>query len=384
MKKLLLLFIVFLTCISADSEFDYYADGIYDTFIEIDKEIKEGLNERYMSEYEGQFIVAINVDNASTVKIIFYKAVGAKKGLSPTLVKHVASQKSYLVYGHFDRKANARELKKRMIEHKISDVKIFNKAKATSYRRNPIVIKNFVSALKYEIRKEPSGYSKTKQKQNKGISSKIKVMTVEKEEKCYTESTIVISFLRLREKYCKEGFIKDGSVYFCDKRYHVGQKIKGFLLKEIKEQNGEKIAVLLGDDGQHYKLKDSWCKNPKSPCGKSKYTHTKKGNRGKSTKVVAPDKKEKITNPNTNKQKKKSETKTKKKGILYYCDFTNIPTVRDIKTKKPMRVKDTPYAGFKEIRVKIYSSDANQLKIRGEGKDYILISRKYFERACKE
>lgn len=383
MKKLLLLFIVFLTCTNADSEFDYYADGIYDTFIEIDKEIKEGLNERYMSEYEGQFIVAINVDNASTVKIIFYKAVGAKKGLSPTLVKHVASQKSYLVYGHFERKANARELKKRMIEHKISDVKIFNKAKATSYRRNPIVIKNFVSALKYEIKKEPSGYSRTKQKQKKKINSKIKVMTVGKKEKCYTESTIVISFLKLREKYCKEGFIKDGSVYFCNKRYHVGQKIKGFLLKEIKEQNGEKIAVLLGDDGQHYKLKDSWCKNPKSPCGESKYTPTKKENKGKSAsakKGVSSDKKEKIESSKTNKQKKK----TKKKGILYYCDFTNIPTVRDVKTKKPMRVKDTPYAGFKEIRIKIYSSNANQLKIRGEGKDYILISRKYFERACKE
>jgi hypothetical protein len=266
-------------------------------------------------------------------------------------------------------------------------VKIFNKAKATSYRRNPIVIKNFVSALKYEIKKEPSGYYRTKQKQKKRISSKIKVMTVEKEKKCYTESTIVISFLRLREKYCKEGFIKDGSVYFCNKRYHVGKKIKGFLLKEIKEQNGEKIAVLLGDDGQHYKLKDSWCKNTKSRCGESRYTHSKKENKGKPAENgVSSNKKEKTESSKTNKQKKKSKTKrkTKKKGILYYCNFTNIPTVRDIKTKKPMRVKDTPYAGFKKIRVKIYSSDTNQLKIRGEGKNYILISKIYFERACKE
>lgn len=371
--RILLVLAFFASLVSAESKpFDFYSDGIYDTYIQLNKDIQAGLDDRYMQEYDNKYLVAISVDEVSMVKIIFYKTIGAKNSLVPVVVEHIPSGQNFLVFDAFDRKADARMLKEKLIGYNLKGVAIYDKSSGNNYRKNPIVIKKLIDDLKVIMRNTP-----------------VKVLTIEKDDGnfntlpplnthldsmrsgksgtgaqggCDVRRKVVDDFIKLRAEYCKHGFIKNNMLYMCKDIYKIGDDIKGFTLESIKIIDGKKVAMLLGTDGLYYKLKDSWCKDPKSPCGNvPEYMYDK-------SKVTAP-------------QYKEEKPQAAKDVKTYYCNFTKIFTARE-KDGKTVRITDTGYDSKEKVKVNIYDSNDKEYTVRGEGEDYLILSRSSFEKGC--
>jgi len=344
--------------------FDYYSDGIWDAYLQINKDIQRGLDEKPLTKYRNKYLVAMNIDEVSTVNIIFYKTVGVKNGLTPEVVSHIASEKNYLVFGSFSRKPNARDLKKRLLEYKLEGIKIFDKNTAVEYKRNPLIVKKLISDLSYSI-KGSSSLFVTKKASKKTSSKKI----VKKETAYDIDSPNVIKFLRIREKFCRKGFAKDETLYICNTKYSKGDNLEGFSIKTIEHNKKGDLVVLLGNDGLHYKIRSSWCKSlPKES-----------GNGFKTVEQIDQNKSD--GNFTKEKDTDKEMPSLAKEDKEYICDFTKISTGQ-MENGSAIRIKDTGYHGNSAMPVRVYETSNNTLKIKGRGKEYIYLGELYFNRAC--
>jgi len=377
-RILLIVLLLLTTGIEAKkaNSFEFYSDGIYDAYIQINREVQAGLSTRYMEEYNNKYLVVLDVENSSTVDIIYYKTIGSKNSLSADSVVYISTGRSYLVFDHFDRKANAKLLLKKLSSYGLN-VKIFDKRGGRSYKRNPIVITKLINDLKDTVKNTP-----------------VKVLTVEnvapiplpsfvpplkKSRSSKKTSATVDAFLRLREKFCKAGGLSNGVLFVEGEKYKKGNTISEFLYHSTKKEGKSTVAVLKGKDGKFYKLRPQSCKNKKvcekglcdadvesgpvttvssDPMPEEDPTHVDASN--------SPD-----ATPGDS-----SESKN------YICDFGKIYTAKD-KDGEAVVVSETPYGSMGKSKSTVAPSGKGIYRVRSKGALPIYISERYLVKACK-
>jgi len=334
------------------NSFDFYSDGIYDAYIQINKEIKAGIQERYMQEYVGKYLVAIDVENSSIVDIIYYKTIGSKKSLDAVTVLHVATGKHYLVFDYFKRKANAALLQDKLLEYKVPAV-IMEDAEAEDFKRDPLVLKKFIDDLKEVTRRMPVKVIAV----NRSISGLPPINRGEKYRKekhaprISGKKAAVSSFLQLKKKFAESGWLNQSKIHFCKKVYEIGDTIQGFKIVKIKGITGFRKIVLLGKDGKYYTLKE--------------------------TPHIYDKQVKKII-----KEKRQIEEEAKKIKV-FACDFSKVATIKD-KDHHTKRTKETEYGNYIG-RVKLLGEDDLERKlVRKSGGMPVYISKKHFDLYCKE
>lgn len=360
--KLIILTVVFVLSQSfaKSNSFDYYSDGIYDTYIQISKDIQSGLSERYMSEYEGKYLVVMEVTNSSVVDIIFYKTLGAKNSLRPESVVYEGNGKIYLVFDTFDRLPNADFLRRKLKDFGL-DTEIFECKSKKSYKRNPIVIKKVINDLKFTV---------------KNIPTKVITVQVEskKSKKTSSSTKTVDSFLMLREEFCEEGKIKGNVLFLRKNKYKEHDILSGFGIVDIQPDK----VLLKGDDDKFYSIKSSFCKK------ESEIVKVKK----KSSKTNTVNKKEVVNNKPKihNKVIVEDDVDTdddKEKEYPYQCDFRKILTAKDDKWK-PIRISDTFYEKKNKVNVEIKEHNKKYVRVRSVGAPILFITKRTMNKACEK
>lgn len=353
-----------------ENSFNYYSDGIYDGYIQISKDIQSGLNERYMAEYDGKYLVMMDVTDSSIVDIIFYKTVGAKNSLKPITVDYVENGRTYLVFDSFLRSANAHFLQKKLIEYGL-ETKVYLGEGAESYKRNPVVIKKMIEDLKYAIRNVP-----------------VKVVTVEADgnapalppirrtsgTQSYTSEgkhdNVVVDFLELQREYCRSGEKKGDFFYLRGKKYKVGDSINGLSITRISNAK----ITLLGTDGKYYNIQPGKCEED-GRGDESKVEITKE--------VVETKENEATTSATTTTTvTQKGESTPTDKHLKYMCDFTQIYTAKN-EEGEDIRISDTPYFNSKQKEVYAQGVETNSVKVRSSGADTIILSSRHFKKYCE-
>jgi len=385
--KLFLYSCVFTVSIFGSSSFDYYSDGIEDAYIQLTKDIKSGLNERQMGEYKNKFLVAASVDNSSSVDIIFYKTIGGKNSLSPQVVRQGGTNQKFLIFDYLDRKANAVSLQRKLLKYGVH-TKIIMGGDGFDFTRDPIIIKELVKDLKNAIKNTPvkvvtirkiestkkskrraKTKIKAKRKSNKALPSLNDYVHVKSKKKTHkkskrrskTNKNIPEQYQKLKNKFCKSGYIQKNSLVVNGKKNLLGSSLYGFTVAKIKQSKEEYIATLLGDNGMYYRLS-------KNKCSASK----------KERAIISVNKKQKT--------KRKTKTKTKNKAVVrskvkkYTCDFSILKVIKN-KNMKNIKISSTTYAN-KTLKVHASKQD-KYYKIRGSGAEAIYLSARYFKKACR-
>jgi len=402
--------------------FEYYSDGIYDAYLQIDRDIKKGMSERYMSEFSGQYLVGIDIGKASTVDIIYYQTIGAKNSLEPVTVKHVRSGRNFLIFDKFPRKADAKMLQKKLTKYSLA-AKIYEKANTRTYRRNPVVIKKLIMDLEDMIKNTP-----------------VKIIAIEKASSSYRmtgqkkslPTASLNEYLRLKKSFCRSSSIGNRELSIGKSTYLIGDSIGTFKISNITTESGEDTVVLGGEDHLSYRLKKSLCytrstsgpkeirgtkfktsrenpaeikTEPKPKCNQY-YDENAKNNR-----VVVAAKPVKTSSNGETKAKPRTQNSTQSTQVrskeepkserrqeqsqvkkVYgefderkmKCDFSKIHTIKTTSGGDKMNIETTSYAARKGAEDTIVKKlKDGTYSVRVTGMEPVYIEARPFRRHCK-
>lgn len=157
-KTLFTVFIVLSTSVSAydgaeNSSLQYYRDGVYDTTAQINKHLRNGLQEQVMDQYINRYLVMTDLEKFSFVDILFFETIAEKNHiLDVSIVKNIQTDKSYMVFGGYERKADADMIADKLTE---SGVNTNVKLNQEVFIKNPIVVKKFLGDIREMIKDMP-------------------------------------------------------------------------------------------------------------------------------------------------------------------------------------------------------------------------------------
>lgn len=390
--------------------FEYYSDGIYDTYLQIDKDIKKGMSERYMTEFSGEYLVGVDIDKSSTVDIIYYQTIGAKNSLEPVTVKHVRSGRNFLIFDKFPRKADAKLLQKKLTKYSLA-AKIYEKANTRTYRRNPLVIKKLIVDLEDMIKSTPVKIitiEKRGQGCNKGTTQKKTLPTASLGE-----------YLEIKKRFCQKSAVGNKELTIGKSTYLVGDSIGTFKVSRITIENGEDTTIIKGEDQLFYRLKKSLCTNrnssgpreirgekfkvsrenpaelkpkPKPKCYKyydenaknNKVVVAKKPNITSNPTVKTNITSKPVVKPRAPVQPKLEPTHGEFEEQKKMCDFSKIHTLKTTKEGKKQNIETTSYAGRSGFESTITKKlPDGSYSVRVIGLEPVYIEKRPFTRHCR-
>jgi len=121
-----------------------YQQAIYDTYLQLQNFIIEGVDVYQIKSYDGKIIVGIPIDNLPINKIIFYSVIGNRNSFNVRTVYDQHTKRGYLVFGAYSREADADYAIQQLKSLNINAVKIYN----GNWFNNPVVVNSIVQQLK--------------------------------------------------------------------------------------------------------------------------------------------------------------------------------------------------------------------------------------------
>lgn len=382
---------------------DYYKDGIYDTTSLVNKYLKEGLQETVLDQYQGKYLVVLNLEKSSYVETIFFQNIAEKEQIQDVkIAKRINDGKTYMVFGAYDRKADADMIRDRLFESGIDAVVFLNNDPRNGYIVNPIIVKKYLGEIRELIKDmpvkvikiektfakdgsncsttpppPPLGYSGLSNHMIDAQSIDEEFMTIENEWQTGGElpcnASNYVAFKRLK------GTLAGKKNYFI-----IGEKIKCFTLKNIirNDYSMTDSIVLIGPDG-----KERIASRKSTPCG----TPTQKSKAKKATpkKVYA-----KAVRTCANgvvsdfcpedggvkpADQKPAQVQTQAQAGVK-CDFNRISLAKI--NGSTVKISASPYAG-KVTGVSIVSQDSSYTTVQAAGMPSVSISSTSFKDSCK-
>jgi len=131
----------------------FYFDGIYDSYSQIEDSIKKGLKKERLNQFRNKYIVFKDADNAPFVKLLMYKTIAFKNNLTDvTIGKDPSTKKDYIIFGGYDRKADAEYIRQRLMENSINAQVAFNDK---TFVRDPIIVNQYIEQARKLIKNLP-------------------------------------------------------------------------------------------------------------------------------------------------------------------------------------------------------------------------------------
>jgi hypothetical protein len=375
---------------------DYYKDGIYDTTTLINKYLKEGLQETVLDQYYEKYLVLANLDQSSYVDTIFFQNVAEKGQIqSVKIAKRLSDNKSFMVFGSFERKADADMIQQKLMSSGIETAVILNKEPKNGYVVNPIIIKKYLGEIRELIKDMPIKVIKIEKTYAKD-GSECQVPTLAAPKKPLAEDTIFIDreFREIAENWVNNGevdcpkadliaFRKTSKLLSGKKNYYsIGEKIGCFTLKNIihSAETKKDSIVLTGPDGV-----DRTAVKFATPCAvmkKRKYQKVITPKKHLQTKRRCADGIESDFCPEDG--SKKASPLDMVAGTSNtsgtQCDFSNITLAK--LNGSALKVSKTPYSG-KNINVKVLSKKDGYVDVKAASLPIISISESSFSEQCK-
>ena len=387
-KSFVVLLLLTISSFASSKSFDYYSDGVYDAYTEIENSLRRGLKEEKIKDLGSKWLVLQDISNDSTVQIIFYRTVAHKNNFFEAVIaKRKDNNKNYMVYGAYSRKADAQYASKKLLEKGISAKVVYSRGD-DEYNTNPIVVKKLIVDMKKLLKDTPVvvvrrteilDSAPVTQKQIQCKKAKPKIIY---KSKGVGKSKIVRSeFAKLKVKWKRRATVdtkekvisyKERSGYI--NHFKIKDYFKGFKITDIyfSKKTGYAVVKVMGIDGKTYKLYEKK-KQKKDDCAELKKEKTKAAHH------------KEIKKNNESKGDSKSFRKNKVQNNadesgLYLCDFNKI-NVAYLKGSKRVNVRNTHY--YKKIlKVKV-SKEKGLYKIQYSGYETIFIKPFYFKQ-CKK
>lgn len=375
---------------ASNKSFDYWQDGVYDAYTEIENSLRRGLKEDKLKDLKNKWLIIQDISKDSTVQLIFYRTVAYKNNfLEAVTVKNNINGKNYVIYGSYNRKADAVYASKRLSEKGIEADTVYS-GDNVSYSNNPIIIKKLIMDMKLLLEDTPVIVVKETEILNKDSSKDLPRKQVKcKKTVCpkiskneILNNNVLHNFFSLEAKFKLRGKIDtdDETVIFEERsgiKNHYKKKdfFKGFKITEIykNSQTGFAVVKIMGDNGKTYKLYEKISDSSKPKSKKS------------AVKAVKKEEEKKLGYVSNSKAK----TDVKKKNIavnttdntdVYRCDFSKISIAKD-KAGNKISVSKTHYAD-KQLDVRITKGE-KEYKIQYSGYETIFIQPYYFKNCSK-
>lgn len=397
-------------CLSAsDSGMDYYRDGVYDTTAQINKHLRNGLQEQVMDHYKNRYLVLIDLERYSTVDILFFETVAERNHiLDVETVKNTKNNKSYMVFGAFERQADADLISQKMNDSTVTTDVRFN---TDVYVKNPIVVKKFLSDIREMIKDMPVKVitiQKTIAKDGKECPSlPIPTMASRQAEQAKIDSDLQNELEDqlndIDRRWKKSGVVATTKSHISmmnskiqrTSYFGIGEKIGCFTLKDIRFNNYEctNSLILMGPDGKTYTVnRNSKCANEKikapaiQAVKKPKATIVAQKNQGvhngsafckEGTTSDGPEANSKPATATVATQPQASTVKSSSSNTAS-CDFSKIKF--GVFGGKSTTIDKTPYAE-KQITVTV-SKNGGTYTLQGGGNPPISVRENLFNNGC--
>jgi len=383
MKKLLFLTLLLISSLieASTKSFDFYTDGVYDAYTEIENSLRRGLKEDKIKDLENRWLVIQDITKDSTVQLIFYRTVAHKNNFFEAVIaRDEKTRKNYMVYGSFTRRADAEYASTKLLDKGLN-VKVVYAGKNSNFTTNPIVVKKLIADMKKLLEDTPVLVIKrteilTDEKKCSDKNVIVKKVVQKCDKKKELKSIVLKQFYKLREQWKFRGTVDlaKKEVVFRERsgiknHFKIKDFFKGFKISEIYYASSTQNSVvkLLGFDGRTYKLYKKKCE----PLKKEQKSKQKKA-KIEQKKHIAKKTIEKPSKPKPSKLNVAAE----KQDDVYMCDFSLIKIAYTKKGDK-VRVKDTHYSG-KIIDVKV-KKDGDRYELRHSGFETLLIRPFYFK-----
>lgn len=249
---------------------DYYKDGVYNTTSLINKHLREGLQETVLDQYHNKYLVVANLDKMSFVDIIFYENIAEKQQiLDVKIAKKISSGESYMVFGAFERKADASMIQDRLADSGVETDVMLNSEPKNGYVQNPLIVKKYLGDIRELIKDMPVRVVKIERtvvRDGSEIKCPVQPMVRPEPSNFLNGQAIESEFHRLEEAWIKGGETGDKpSNFIAIKRvagllagkknyYVIGEKIGCFILKNIihNDYANTDSIILTGPDMREY------------------------------------------------------------------------------------------------------------------------------------
>ena len=406
---------------------DVYQQAIYDTYLQLQDFIAEGVDTYKIKSYDGKIIVGISIDNLPINQIIFYSVIGSRNSFNVRTVYDQHTKRGYLVFGAYNREADANYAIQQLKMLNINAVKIYN----GDWFNNPVVVNSIVEQLKntalanFPIKvikikeiyyKEKPVYIPLKPK-TKVIKLPLNVQIKKCKMLLYKNNILQSEKARIKELITLIGHLRREAIPIADnsiigfkwkgKIYKKGDVIDGFKITNTriayyiyKCKKYEKIIIKFDDYNNYHLifrvplnskipscsieengilLKTSNRSNPKQSIQQTSQSlstnklKVKKHNANTQNK----SKQQNVTNSSNNQKPKKTQQPKENNTLNLMCDYSKIVSFFNPTYKKIVTIDLTPFSSIKNqvILTKIYLNK----KIKYLGSDWLLIKPQGFE-----
>ncbi|MDD4969872.1 MAG: hypothetical protein PHT07_10635 [Paludibacter sp.] len=384
-----------------------YKEGVYNTTSLINKQLREGLQETILDQYQGKYLVVANLDKMNLVDIIFYENIAQQQQiLDVKTAKRVSSGENFIVFGAFERKADASMIQDRLADSGVETEVVYNSDPKNGYMQNPIIVKKYLGDIRELIKDMPVRVVKIERtilKDGGEVKCPVQPMVRLPETMSnFPSLAIEEEFHRLEDAWVKGGetggkpfnyiAIKRVSGFLIGKKnyYVIGEKIGCFVLKNIIHNdyaNTDSIILLGADQREYVATKPSYSAHVKAittPVPAKSYPK----------KIVVPKikdvSKKTITCssgattldggfcPKEGDAKSKANTNANSGTNDYQCDFSKISLLKI--GDKSMKTTSTPYSGIENVV--LTHKDGSYSYVKGAGKPEIAIPLNTFSSKC--
>lgn len=378
---------------------DYYKDGVYNTTSLINKHLREGLQETVLDQYQNKYLVIANLDKMSFVDIIFYENIAEKQQiLDVKIAKKISSGESYMVFGAFDRKADASMIQDRLADSGVETDVIYNNEPKNGYVQNPLIVKKYLGDIRELIKDMPVRVVKIERtilRDGGDIKCPVQPMVQKEMPSFLSGPAIEEEFRKLEEAWVKGGetggkpfnyiAIKRVSSFLIGKKnyYVIGEKIGCFVLKNIihNDYANTDSIILMGPDQREYTATRQATvvqivKKPVKAYPKRAYTPKIK-NGGKAPVKCSTG----ATTLDGGFCPKESNEKPQKAANTtndFQCDFGKIALLKIGDQSK--KTESTPYSGIENVILS--RKNANYAFVKGAGKPEVAIPIGTFSSKC--
>ena len=331
-----------------------YQQGIYDTYKEINSLLVQNLTNSPLEALDHKIIVAVNINNLPINQILYLSVIGQKNFFNTFTAENKNDGNLYLIFGVYDRKADADYAINVLRNKNINAEEIFN---GNWYNYN-IILKDIIFKLKNgALRNYPVKVIVEKEiilKKEKNIKNQKTLYQNKPVSNSHTNN-------RLQKLFTLIGHLKINGmpyvnknkvyIYYQGKLYGLGDYINGFKItqayskKAIIQNKPYNEYIFMFDDYKNYHLiyrvpvkKTNTCR-----CNSKKFQKTPKKNK----KLISSTPKQNINKANITHT---NNTTSKIKTIS--CNFNNIISflVKKDNSIKTISVQNTPLANLNNVK----------------------------------
>jgi len=414
---------------------EIYKTAIYDTYLQLNKFIEEGVDTHRLKQFDGKIVVGIMTDNLPINEILYLSVIGTKNFFQVKTAYDENTKRGFLIFSAYDREADANYSLNKLRKLGIKAVKVYN----GKWYNNPVVVNSIIIQLKNTalanfpvkvivkekyilIPKEKYiVVPKYKEKVIYKTPKKIKKTSFVKEEKKEKIAKLITLITHLKKEAIP--IVKDELIglKWKGKFYTKGSKIGEFTITETKKsfyiykcRKYLKVAFKFDDFDKYHLVFRIPLKTKLPNCVIESDLNIKQRSKPKSNSkskkidtTCNEDAKPIITQILSNKNQNTSKTITKNKKVevedtkkteskdkikdkksvnnFYKCDFKQIKVLHTLNNNGELQrihISHTPYNFGKTSEVIKLKEENNYIYFKKNGLPVMAISKRAWNKRC--